>query len=456
MPSVLRDVLRRRLSHLGSHVVDVRPGEMPVLAWSWLYVFALFVAYYVLRPIRDELGVAGGVRNLPWLFTGTLLVMLVLNPLFGWLVRRWSRDRFVAICYRFFMVNLLAFMALLMLATDAQRVWIGRAFFIWVSVFNLFVVSVFWSLIVDVLDAKQGKRLFGFVAAGATLGGIVGAGLTSGLVEHVGQNWLLLASVVMLEVAVFAARRVSSAGTRLQPEQQASDDDRPVGGGVFAGLTHTFRSPYLIGISGFILLYAVTSTFLYFQQASIAEAGFQDRSSRTAFFANIDLWVNGLTLFVQLLLTGRLVKWMGMVAALCALPLFNVAGFAVLAASPTIGVFIAFQVARRVTNFALAKPTREMLFTDVSKEDRYKAKNFIDTVVYRAGDQLGSWAYAGLAAVGLGMTGISVVAVPLSLAWLGLGLWLGKQHLSGKPVEEKTQEDAEPSAAPFSARNEPR
>lgn len=429
MPSALRDTLHRCLRHL----VDVRPGETRVLAWSWLYVFALFVAYYVLRPIRDELGVAGGVRNLPWLFTGTLVAMLVLNPFFGWLVRRWPRDRFVAICHRFFMMNLLVFMALLMLATDEQRVWIGRAFFIWVSVFNLFVVSVFWSLIVDVLDTQQGKRLFGFVAAGATLGGIAGAGLTAGLVEHVGQNWLLLASILMLEIAVFAAHRVSRLGAKVQPHLRTGEIEQPLGGGVFAGLTHTIRSPYLMGISGFILLYAITSTFLYFQQASIAEASFPDRAARTAFFAGIDLWVNGLTLFVQLVLTGRLVNWIGIAAALCALPLFNAAGFALLAAYPTIAVFVAFQVARRVTNFALAKPTREVLFTGVSREDRYKAKNFIDTVVYRAGDQIGSWAYGGLLAVGLGMTGIAVVAVPLSLAWLGLGLWLGRQHLSGHP-----------------------
>jgi AAA family ATP:ADP antiporter len=409
-------------------IIDVRPAEARALAWSWLYVFALFLAYYVLRPIRDELGVAGGVRNLPWLFTGTLLAMLAVNPLFAAAVRRWPRERFIAIAYRFFMLNLLVFMVLLAVAAPEQHVWIGRAFFIWVSVFNLFVVSVFWSFVVDVFDGEQGKRLFGFLAAGATLGGIAGSSLTSGFVERLGQTWLLLASILLLEVAVFAVRRLSRISDAFQRPVQGDDPHKAVGGGIFAGMTHTFRSPYLLGIGFFILFYSVTSTFLYFQQATIAEANFPTRAARTAFFANIDLWVNVLTLFFQIFLTGRLMGWLGVAATLCALPLFSVAGFAALAAAPSVAVFVAVQVARRVSNFALARPTREVLFTSVPREDRYKAKNFIDTVVYRGGDQIGSWSYAGLAALGLGMTGISVVAVPLSVLWLALSFWLGRRQ----------------------------
>ncbi len=410
-------------------VIDVRAGEVRALAWSWLYVFALFLAYYVLRPIRDELGVAGGVRNLPWLFTGTLVAMLAVNPLFALAVRRWPRERFIAVTYRFFMLNLLAFMALLWMATPEQHVWIGRAFFIWVSVFNLFVVSVFWSFVVDVFDAGQGKRLFGFLAAGATVGGLAGSALTSGLVEHVGQTWLLLASILLLEVAVFATRRLSQISDAFQRSVQGDDDPhRAVGGGIFAGLTHTFRSPYLLGIAFFILFYSVTSTILYFQQAQIAEANFPDRAARTAFFANIDLWVNVFTLAIQLFLTGRVMGWLGVALTLSILPLVSIAGFASLAAMPTVAVFVAVQVCRRVSNFALARPTREVLFTVVPREDRYKAKNFIDTVVYRGGDQVGSWAYAGLLAIGFTLTGIAWIAVPLSALWLGLSYWLGRRQ----------------------------
>lgn len=428
----LTAVLRRFL--------DVRPAESRALAWSWLYIFALFLAYYVLRPIRDELGVAGGVRNLPWLFTGTLLAMLAVSPLFGWAVKRWPRERFIALTYRFFMVNLVVFLALLALTGAEQRVWIGRAFFIWVSVFNLFVVSVFWSFIVDVFDAGQGKRLFGFLAAGATLGGIAGSALTSGFVEKLGQHWLLLASIALLEVAVFASRRLGGVCAGFRTARSGDDPNRPVGGGVFAGLTHTFRSPYLLGIAGFMLLYTVTSTFLYFQQATIAEQNFPDRAARTAFFAQVDFWVNTLTLLCQVLLTGRLMGRLGVVLTLGALPLLSVVGFGALAAAPTVAVFVVVQVARRVSNFALARPAREVLYTAVSREDRYKAKNFIDTVVYRGGDQVASWSYAGLLALGLGLTGIALVAVPLSAAWLGLSVWLGRR-------QAKHQRETEAAAA---------
>ena len=411
-----------------SRVIDLRPGEAKALAWSWLYVFAIFLAYYVLRPIRDEMGVAGGVRNLPWLFTGTLLAMLAANPLFAFAVRRWPRETFIAIAYRFFMANLLVFLVLLLAADEGQRVWIGRAFFIWVSVFNLFVVSVFWSFIVDVFDSEQGKRLFGVLAAGATMGGIAGSSVTSALVVHVGQTWLLVVSIVLLEVAVFATRRLSRISDVFQHTVQGEDPNRPLGGGIFAGMTHTLRSPYLLGIAGFILVYAVTSTFLYFQQAEIAAANFPNRAARTAFFANIDWWVNTLTLGIQLFLTGRLMGWIGVAAMLSILPALSAIGFGALALAPTVAVFVAVQVARRVSNFALARPTREVLFTAVPREDRYKAKNFIDTVVYRGGDQVAAWTYGGLIALGLTMAGIATVAVPLSVGWLGLSWWLGRQQ----------------------------
>ena len=424
--------------------IDIRPGEGRALAWSFLYVFALFLAYYVLRPIRDELGVAGGVRNLPWLFTGTLVAMLLVSPLFGFLVRHWPRERFIAIAYRFFTLNLLLFAAALFFATESHMVWVGRAFFIWVSVFNLFVVSVFWSLMVDLFDAEQGKRLFGLLAAGATAGGMVGSALVSVFAHAFNPYWLLLAAAALLEAAVFAARWL------LRHEQQYAHKDSPtraessrhnpqgkdqataptIGGNVFAGLAHTFRSPYLLGISAFILLYSITSTFLYFQQAEIADSYFSSRAERTAFFARIDLWVNALTLAFQLFVTARLTQWLGVVTVLCVLPALSAAGFGLLAAWPSVWLFVAVQVVRRVSNFAFAKPSREVLFTALPREDRYKAKNFIDTVIYRSGDQIGSWGYAGLGALGLGMAGISLLAVPLCLLWIALGVWLGRRQTS--------------------------
>ena len=405
-----------------------RSEELPAVSWSLVYIIALFLAYYVLRPIRDELGVAGGVGNLPWLFTGTLLAMLAVSPLFAYAVRRFSRDRLIRISYRFFTANLVVFTALLAVTPSDQQVWIGRAFFIWVSVFNLFVVSIFWSFIVDIFDGEQGKRLFGVLAAGATFGGLIGSALTSGLIEHIGRSWLLVVSMLLIEVAVLASGKLSRVSETFHKPIKTEDPRKPLGGGIFAGFVHTCRSPYLLGIALFILIYSVTSTFLYFQQASIAAANFPDRAARTAFFANIDLCVNAITLILQVFLTGRLMGWFGVLATLCALPLVSVVGFGALSAYPTVGVFVAAQVARRVSNFALARPTREVLFTSSAREDRYKAKNFIDTVIYRGGDQVASWSYAGLMGLGFTVTQISVLAVPLSLLWLALSVWLGRTH----------------------------
>ena len=409
-------------------MIDVRPEEVRALAWSWLYIFSVLSSYYIIRPIRDEMGVAGGVGNLPWLFTGTLVGMMAVNPPFAALVKKLPRERFISIAYRFFITNLLVFVLLLKASTAAQNIWVGRAFFIWTSIFNLFVVSVFWALMVDVFNAEQGKRLFGFIAAGATLGGIAGSSLTATLVPYVEPTHLLLASAALLEVAVFSVRHLSrlSEALRLRPTARAEED--PIGGTVFSGLTHAFKSPYLLSISLYILLFAITSTLLYFQQAAIVDHSFADRPARTAFFAQVDLTVNVLTLGTQLFLTGRLLRVLGVALTLIIIPGLTVVGFVTLALVPTIVIIAMFQVLRRAGNFAVARPTREVLFTVIPREDKYKAKSFIDTVVYRAGDQIGAWSYGLLSFLGLGMTGIAIAAVPISAAWVLNSLWLGRRQ----------------------------
>jgi AAA family ATP:ADP antiporter len=416
------------LAGLLQRLIDVRPAELRALAWSWLFIFSVLFSYYILRPIRDEMGVAGGVENLQWLFTGTLIGMIAVNPPFAALVARLPRVRFIAATYRFFLVNLLIFAALLHMATAEQNIWIGRIFFIWTSVFNLFVVSVFWALMVDVFDAEQGKRLFGFIAAGATLGGIVGSSLTAALAKQVPPAYLLLASAGLLEVGVFGVRRLSSLSDALHRTPTLQSAETLVGGSAFSGFKHALSSPYLINVGVYILLFAVTSTFLYFQQAEIARQSFADRGARTAFFARVDLWVNVLTLGAQLFFTGRVLRWIGVALTLAFLPLLSALGFSALALTPTIAVLIVYQVIRRAGNFAFARPTREVLFTVVPREDKYKAKSFIDTVVYRFGDQVGAWSYAGLGVIGFGMTGIAMIAVPISLVWLVNGLWLGRKQ----------------------------
>jgi AAA family ATP:ADP antiporter len=410
-------------------VIDVRREELPALLWCWLYIFAVLSSYYIMRPIRDEMGVAGGVNNLPWLFTGTLIGMVLVNLPFAWLVRTLPRSRFIPLTYRFFAANIVLFAIALHFADPEQTIWIGRIFFIWVSVYNLFVVSIFWQLNVDLFSPEQGKRLFGFIAAGATIGAIVGSAVTASLARHVAPMVLLLGAAVLLELAVFAAGRLSRLSPSLHRHPEAAAvEERPIGGSVLAGITHALRSPYLVNVSLFLLLFAITSTVLYFQQAGIVSQSFPDRGMQTAFFATIDLLVNTLTLVIQLFLTGRIVLWAGVALALAFLPALTIAGFGALATAPTLGAIAVFQILRRAGDYAIARPTREVLFTVVPREDRYKAKSFIDTFVYRLGDQLGAWGVAGFRALGAGAAELALVAIPIAALWLFNALWLGRRQ----------------------------
>jgi AAA family ATP:ADP antiporter len=410
-----------------SRLAQARPGEAAVLGWAWLYIFSVLSSYYIMRPIRDQMGVAGGVNNLQWLFTGTLIGMLVLNIPYAFLVKTLPRTRFITVTYRFFAANILLFAIALHFADAEQTIWIGRAFFIWISIFNLFVVSVFWALIVDTFNSEQGKRLFGFIAAGATIGAITGSSITATLARHVPTPFLLVGAIVLLEVAVFSVRHLSrlSEALNARPKEAAS---QPIGGGVLAGITHPFKSAYLANVSLFILLFAITATFLYFQQASLVRDNFHDRGAQTAFFAQIDLAVNVITLIVQLFFTGRIVGILGVGLTLAILPALTLLGFGALTVLPAVSTLVVFQVLRRSTDYAIARPTREVLYTVVPREDRYKAKSFIDTVVYRGGDQVGAWAYALIAMTGFGSTLMATIAIGLAAVWLINGLWLGRRQ----------------------------
>jgi ATP:ADP antiporter, AAA family len=426
-------------------LVDVRPDEVAAVAWSWLFFFAVLSAYYVIRPIRDEMGVAGGVANLPWLFTGSLTGMLVLNPPFAYLVARMPRARFVAWGYRFFALNLVAFFVALTWGPGLQSIGLGRAFFIWTSIFNMFVVAIFWSVMADVFSPTQGKRLFGFIGAGGTLGGITGAAITGQLVSVVGAANLLLVSAVLLEGAAFAARRIfvlhrsatvathvaarahTEQGTTVALPEVGDEGETLIGGSAFDGMRRALTTPYLVNITLNMLLFTLLTTFLYFQQATIVDSALPDRVARTEFFANVDLAVNVVTLVTELFATGWFVRTFGMAVALAMLPAASIGGFALLAAFPTVGVLMAFQVFRRAGNFAVARPAREMLYTVLPATDRYKAKTFIDTVVYRVGDQLGAWMYAPLAVLGAGVTGIATAAILLAVVSVLNAVWLGRK-----------------------------
>ena len=408
-------------------LLSVRRDERALLGLSGLFFFLVMAGYFILRPIRDQMGVAGGVNNLPWLFTGTLLAMLAINPLFAMLVSRWPRPRFVAFSYRALMLCLVGFYLALVGMPEANQVWIGRVFFIWVSVFNLFAVSVFWAVMADVFQSEQSRRLYGVIAAGGSLGALVGGLLTSSLVAAIGAPALLLVSLVTLELALWCMfainRRVNLVAAAAQRPQ-----DEVIGGSALDGFRMALRSPYLLGMCGYMLLYTIGSTFLYFLQAQVVDATIDGKAAQTAYFANVDVWVNGLTLVLQLFLTGRLMARIGVGLTLAALPLISIIGFLGLGLMPVLAAVVVFTVARRVTNFALSRPARETLFVPLSRGEKYKAKNLIDTVVYRVGDQLGAWTNGLLVWLGFGIAGIAWSAVPLAGLWLLLSLWLGRRY----------------------------
>jgi AAA family ATP:ADP antiporter len=424
------------LGRLLRRTVDVREHETAALVASCAYFFFVLSAYYVIRPVRDETGVAGGVENLAWLFTGTLVGVLLVHPLFTALVARFPRRRFVPLIYRFFILNLVVFFLVFGAGDGDHAVWVGRVFFVWTSVFNLFVVSVFWSFMTDLYRPAQSQRLFGLVAVGGTLGAILGSTLTSALVPLVGPANLLLVSALLLEIAARAARALDgqeaslARGARLEEADAVGEEGIGIiGGGVLDGIRHVARSPYLLGIAALMLLFTIASTFLYFQQAAIVARVFEgDPQARTGLFARLDLAVNVLTLATQVFLTGRMLRWLGVAVSLAVLPLMSLIGFGILGAAPGLAVLVVFQALRRAGNFAIQRPAREVLYTVLPRTDKYKAKNFNDTFVYRVGDQLGAWSYTAIAWLGLGLSGLALTMVPLSAVWLLLALWLGGRY----------------------------
>lgn len=409
-------------------VVDVRPGETRALFLSAAYFFFVLSSYYILRPIRDAMG-SGELENVPYMFTAVLITMLLLNPVFGAIVARYRRQQFIPYTYRFFSLNLILFFFALTFLPETMLPWIGRIFFVWVSIFNLFVVSIFWAFMADVFRSDQGKRLFGFIGIGGTIGGMTGSLLTSQLVELLGVNGMLLASAVMIEGATQIVKALGRHAAKADAtDRDAAARDEAVGGSAWAGIRQTLSNRFLLGIVGFMLLFTIGSTLLYFQRLAIVAEAFADREARVQFFARVDFIVSLITLITQAYITARLIKWLGVAWTLAVLPAISIVGFLILGAMPTLLVLVAFESVRRAGNFAVSRPTRELLYTVVSREDRFKAKNLIDTFIYRAGDQIGNWSWWLMATkLGLGLTAVSFVAAPLMGLWLAIALWLGWQ-----------------------------
>jgi AAA family ATP:ADP antiporter len=396
-------------------LVRVERREWPALAWAFACFFLLLAAYYVLRPVRDAMAAHAGGRVVQQLFLYTFATMLVLVPVYGWLCARLPRARFLPVVYLFFIVNLAGFYAF----PHAET------FFVWLSVFNLFAVSAFWSLMTDLFDREQAARLFGAVAAGGSCGAIAGPALTVAAVQRLGPDNMLLLSAFLLLLALGAMLRLIAWGRR-NPRQGEPAADAPLGGSVLAGARAALSSPYLLGICAYLLCYTVLSTSLYMLQVEILPAAIPQRAEQVRFLAAVDLGVNVLALFLQLGLTARLSAWLGIGWMLALMPLLSIAGFAALGAAPTLAMLVTVGVLRRAGEFAISKPVREALYTVVPREDRYKAKSFTDTVVYRGGDALSSTAFGALRAAGFALSGLAWAALPVAGAWLAVSFWLGK------------------------------
>lgn len=408
-------------------LVPVKDDEVSAMLLATAYGFCILLSYYIIRPVRDEISSADR-GNLQYLWTAVFLVMVfVAVPLYSAVVSRYSRGVFIPLANRFFAANLLIFYAVLYALPENARPWIDRVFYVWASVFALFVVTVFWGFMVDLFTNEQGKRLFGFIAVGSSLGGIIGSVIIASLFETASFTLLLIA-VVLLEAAARCAtilHRKSSGGKSAIRREETE----PIGGGALSGIPVVFQSPYLRRIALFIALMTFASTILYFQQAQLVGEAFVDnRPGRTAFFAKIDLAVNIITIFTQAFLTAHIIRRIGIGLSLALVPAVALLGFFGLGVYPLLGVLVVLQVLYRSGRYAITKPAREVLFTVVSREEKYKSKPFLDTAVYRGGDLISGWIYTGLAFVGLSLGAIALVAVPFAAVWVFAGLALGRRQ----------------------------
>jgi len=413
--------------------INAQPQELPGLLAAFACVFAMFSSYSILRPIRETMGLTSGVETLPALFWGTFIAMLALQPVYGWLTSRFRRTVFLPWVYLFFILNIVGFHAWFNAQDD--HTWIARAYFIWVSVFNLFVVAVFWSLMADVFTREQAGRLFGFIAAGLSLGGLFGPFLGKQLVQPLGTINLLLVSAALLAIGlgfmlvVLAWHRRH--GVREDAAAASADPDARLGGGALAAFAQVAKSPYLALIALFVLLLTWVSTFLYLEQQALVAATFSDRDARTEFFNTLDFWVQAASLTVQLFLFGRLYRWLGFRALISLVPVAMTLGFATLALMPTFAVLIGVMVVRRVGEYAIARPSRDTLYTVVTREEKYKAKSLIDTFVYRGGDATSASVHALLKSTfGLGLVGIAWVGAGIAAAWALVAYRLGTLQVS--------------------------
>lgn len=417
--SLLRSVAR---------FLGIEPGEFAAVAWSVVFFFCVLSSYYMLRPVRESMAVGGGWDNIPWLFTGTFFFMVLATLTFGWVTSRYLRRQFLPWVYYFFIANILMFYVAFLVAENGalDKVWVGRAFFVWISVFNLFIVSVFWSFMADIYNQEQARRVFGFISAGGSIGAILGPLLTRLLVLHIGTENMLPLAAALLIGAVISVHRL-----RKWTHQEVDEDgkplaDQPIGGSAWAGLKIVVTTKYF----AFIAIVMVCGNFLgaalYMYMARLVSETYAGTDEYTHFYALIDTLTNVGSFIGQLLLVRHSVRRLGIGTTLALLPVVSMVGFALLAMNPVITVMAVFQVIRRSLTFGFTKPASDMLYGVVSKEAKYKAKNFIETAVYRGGDLFSTWTIKYLGAIGL--SGISLVCIPIAILWTVLSFRIGREY----------------------------
>jgi len=415
--------------HKVQRFVQLRAGEGPALGWSFLYFFLLLGSYYVIRPIRTEMVIVSGIDKLHWLALAVFVGMLVVVPIFGWMTQKLRRHVFLNTVYVFFSLNLLVFYLLFNGAETTPN--LARAFYVWVGVFNLFVVSVFWSFMADIFDRDQSRRLFATIAAGGTCGALIGPIVTALLVEKIGISNLFLVAATMLMGTLYCIQKLRLWKQRISAKQGGQSAVQPkIKGGILDGIKLVASSPYLLGICILMCGYSLCATLLSIQVAEQVEVLYPDSAIRTRLFAIIDSVVNFLTLVFQLFLTSRLLKWLRMARMLAVLPVCMLLGFVAVIFMPVIVVYALAEIVRRAFEYGINKPAREMLYVPLAREEKYKAKNFIDTGVHRGADLLSTWVMAGFRSAGFSSQLISGFAALLATGWLVAALRTGKAYRS--------------------------
>nr|WP_298166216.1 MFS transporter [uncultured Pseudomonas sp.] len=424
-----------------AQAINAKPAELLAALCGFGLFFCLFSGYFMLRPVREAMGIRGGVENLQWLFSATFVAMLCAVPLFAWLNSRVPRARYIDWVYGFFILNLLTFAALFQRNDDA--VWLARIFYVWISVYNLFVVSVAWSLMADVFDDAQARRLFAFIAAGASSGGLLGPALGALFVDVVDQSGLIFAAALLLGVAVLAKHYLMAwraQGGAGRPGATPSENPRrPVIGNPFSGVSAVLASPYLLAISAFVVLLATVSTFLYFEQARLVAQLFPERNQQIRVFGLLDFAVQALSLLAQLFITGRIAERLGIRVLLSGVPLLVCLGFIGLALAPTFAMLAGLMIVRRVGEYAFVRPGREMLFAPLDAHSKYKAKNVIDTLVYRGGDAVSAWVKALLDTLSQGVLVAALTGALCAATWGALGWYLGSRTARETPELEPSE-----------------